>query len=492
MSKTVALILLAAASWVSAAETQWRSRAFAVWPLKTDFPAQASVVSWSDWLVFYNANSREPGVRALINQMAASGIRSLWWRTFGGGHALYSSRVDGVTHGNYAGQGADFSQFNSLAEAVKFGHKLGLKVYAWYTPLEEAHGWAYNVRSRWPDLHPELAEVDDLGRRMSFPSFYYEKYRRFKLDLAIEMLDCAVDGIVLDFERTGAPGRSNRHGYIPELLADYRRQSGKGGRPAPDDPGFLRFRAGFVGMLVRDIAAEAHKRNREIIIMYPAAKKLTAYCDIDSWRKSGYADRFAVTGSWAYDSITPKLLQTLRQQLGQVPLTIQYAFYGTSDQLSEQVQTLAQAGVEEIVWFETTYLNGRKMYPVPLSLACPSACQLESPPCDFSGGGELAVSGGADWLLQIAGRKIASGRAGEVSRVRIPPLTGKNPLVFNATLPAGAAAAGLGVQGVAIAADGRRQEVTSGADWVSPEGPVATLAVMGVPPFLAPLESEVK
>ena len=101
--------------------SEWREDCYLIWPEKADAPQQAAAVSWSDWLVFFDAYSGVPGVRCILNEMAASGIREVWWRTFGGGHALYPSKVPGVTRGNYSGQGADFSEFDSLKEAVSYG-----------------------------------------------------------------------------------------------------------------------------------------------------------------------------------------------------------------------------------------------------------------------------------------------------------------------------------------------------------------------------------
>jgi hypothetical protein len=78
----------------------WSEDTYVIWPLKSDAPKQASVVSFSDWLVFGDATFGKPGVRFIINKMAASGIRKIWWRTFGGGHAQYTSKVPDVTMAN--------------------------------------------------------------------------------------------------------------------------------------------------------------------------------------------------------------------------------------------------------------------------------------------------------------------------------------------------------------------------------------------------------
>ena len=475
-------------------DLQWPSDAFAIWPLREEFPLQTSVVSWSDWLVFFNAHSREPGVRAILNEMAASGARAVWWRTFGGGHALYSSKVDGVTTGNYAGQGADYSTFNSLAEAVSYGHKLGLKVYAWYTPLEEAHGWAANVRSVYTDAHPEMSDYDNIGHSWQTPSMYYPQYRAYKLALGKEMLDCGVDGMIIDFERIGAPGRSNNWGYIPALLKEFNARYGRSGKPGNDDPDFIAFRNEFVAKFMREMAAESHRRGKEFAVMYQERSNhgVTAHCNAPGWYKEGFVDHVCVTNSWEWDAVTADLFRSIVSSYGTKPWPIQYGFYGEKDQLLGQARMLAAEGAENIVWFETTYLHGMDKYCVLRELACHDEATLTSPEYDFSQGGVLHVSGAVTWQLFLGDRQLGQGAPGQCVRVEIPAGSGCGRLVLKGRVADQAGAAGVGLFGEAVGADGAKVSVVTGRDWRAEKGALQTIGVMGVPPFLAPLDKEVR
>jgi hypothetical protein len=35
----------------------------------------------------------------------------------------------------------DYSTFDPLAEAVRYGHRIGLQIHAWVTINEDDHGW---------------------------------------------------------------------------------------------------------------------------------------------------------------------------------------------------------------------------------------------------------------------------------------------------------------------------------------------------------------
>ncbi len=488
-----AICLLAAALAAFGNDLQWPSEAYAIWGLRKDFPPQTAVVSWSDWLVFFNANNREPGVRMVLNEMAASGIRTVWWRTFGGGHALYASQVDGVTTGNYAGQGADYSTFNSLAEAVSYAHKLGIKVYAWYTPLEEAHGWSKNVRSVYTDAHPELTDYDYAGNATSTPSMYYPVYRAYKLALGKEMLETGVDGMVIDFERKGAPGRTDNWGYVPALVDEFNKKYARTGKPSQKDPDFIKFRASFVGQFMRELAAATHERGKKFIIMYQyPSKGVCAHHDVPAWCKEGFVDQLSVTNGWPFDSVTPAVLKDVADTFGQKPWPIQYAFFGTNQERLAQGRLLASAGTPDIVWFETTYMHSDNKYAVPRELACEDECALTSPEYDFAKGGTLHVSGAVNWERSLNGKVLAKGQPGKGYLVTVPAGSGKGALVLKGRVPANSTAAGIGLWGEAVGADGKSTTVLSGRDWQVDKGTLATVGVMGVPPFLAPFDKEVR
>jgi hypothetical protein len=491
--------LLTAIAMVTAtlgfAGQNWSEDTYVIWPLKSDAPKQASVVSFSDWLVFGDATFGKPGVRFIINKMAASGIRKIWWRTFGGGHAQYTSKVPEVTMANYAGQGGDYSKYNSLKDAVQYARKLGLEIYVWYTPLEEAHGWPDNVRSRYTDLHRNLWDRLHTGNYVDAPSLAYRQYRDYKLALAKEMLDYKVDGLVLDFERGGSPGRSDLWGYLPQQVMAFNKEYGRKGMPATNDKDWQRFRAQNTGKLVKSISEYAKKKNKntEIIAMFREQFPLNAYWDVAAWEKAGIIDRLCPVShgrkGWGHPSSDPGQIYRKYINKSRLPVSmIIYSLNGSNQEIEQSAKNAIASGCKELVWFETTYLYFAKRYALPLEIACPKRATLTSPEYDFSKGGSIYLTAAGKWNLSIGGKLIASGTRNRVYKVNIPATNGKNRLSVKCELSAASDKAGIAIQGVA----GDGTVIKSDRSWNSDLGKVTTIAQPGIPPFLAPLDTVVK
>lgn len=479
----------------------WRGDTYVIWPQLEDAPDQAAVVSWSDWMVFDHAIFGDPGVRFILNEMAASGIRTVWWRTFGGGWALYPSHVDGVTTGNYPGQGADYSQYDSLADAVEYGHKLGLKVYAWYTPLEEAHGWPDNVRSHYVDAHRDQWDMSEAGVTLGAPSFYYDEYRQYKADLAREMIGrYDVDGLVIDLGRRGSPGRTDSWGYLPPIVSAFHRETGLDPRDLPnDDPRWQRFRARYVGLFMRDVrdAVDDQDRDVELVMMFPADQPLSAHWDARGWAERGWIDAFALVAhgkeGWGSPADQTRGLVEEYRDLDRPLSLAMYALKGDRATIAHRTRRAIASGFDDIVWFETTYLHFKNIYDVPRSFALPMSAQMQSPPIDLTGGGEVAVLAAGDWTMRIGGDVVATGAAAVEQRVTLPPRPGLYPLVISCELPDRAPRAGAAVQGWAIDDAGKRHAIRTDASWHAIDGDggavgVVTVAQPGVPPFLGEVD----
>jgi uncharacterized lipoprotein YddW (UPF0748 family) len=478
---------------VKAVAANWQSDTYVIWAQKKNAPHQAAVVSWSDWLVFGNAISGKPGVRYVLNTMAASGIREVWWRTFGGGNTLYSSKVPDVTNGNYAGQGADYGKYDSLKDAVEYAHKLGIKISAWYTPLEEAHGWADNVRSRYTDLHKDMWDRNVAGMSTGAPSMFYKKYRDYKLALAKEMLyDYDVDGMVIDFERLGGPVRSDLWGYLPQMVNGFNKQYNRSGKPATDDPEWQAYRAGYVGKFMRGVKTLAAERKRpaELTVIFPAGKDLTAHWDISTWYKGKIIDRLGLIkhgSKWAAPAPNLAGVKKQYQKSYKLPISvILYSLYGSNQEVENCLNKAIAGGAKDIIWFETTYLYFKKRYAIPTAAACPARIEISSPEYDLSQGGKLLVVAAGAWKLKVAGKVIASGEADKPYRITIPKTNGRKRMKFECVLPQNSTKAGIAVQGKI-----GTTQVRSNAEWTSSQGQVVTLAQPGIPPFLAPLDDAI-
>ena len=478
---------------------EWKENCYLIWPEKADAPQQAAAVSWSDWLVFFDASSGVPGVRFILNEMASSGIREVWWRTFGGGHALYPSKVPGVTRGNYSGQGADFSKFDSLKEAVSYGHKLGLKVYAWFTPLEEAHAVPDAVRSFYIDNHPEFKDRNMFGAELDSLSFFYPEYRNYKAALAKEMLDYGVDGIVLDFERGGSPALSNFCGYIPDAVKAFNEKYHQTGIPQPNNLDWVRYRAAWMGDLIKRIAADAHARKpkADFGLLYESGKELSVRCDMPSFADDPAVDFICAIGktnrgwgNFADDPAKDKLAQKklFANKKGSLAL---YCLNESVEKLAAKVASHRKA-LDSIVWFETTYLHWRRSYWVPRQLALPEEAELSSPTLDFGKGGEVQLTAAGDWSLYFNEQKIAEGKADHCNILSIPPKQQTGKLRIVCRLPHRSAKGGVALQGFAVKGNGEKKSFASDRSWTSPQGNVLTIGQPGIPPFLAPPDRAVE
>ncbi|MCF6177478.1 MAG: family 10 glycosylhydrolase [Victivallaceae bacterium] len=492
MFKLIMLVMILGGT-VKATAANWHSDTYVIWAQKKDAPHQATVVSWSDWLVFGNAVSGKPGVRFLINTLGAAGIREVWWRTFGGGNTLYSSKVPDVTNGNYAGQGADYGKYDSLKDAVEYAHKLGIKISAWYTPLEEAHGWADNVRSRYTDLHKDMWDRNIAGMPTGAPSMYYKKYRDYKLALAKEMLYCYnIDGIVIDFERLGGPVRSDLWGYLPPMVNGFNKHYKRSGKPATNDPEWQAYRAEYVGKFMRGVKklAEERKRPAEMTVIFPAGKDLTAHWDIARWHKEKIIDRLGLIkhgSKWAAPAPNLAEVEKQYQKSYKLPISvILYSLQGSNQEVKYCLDRAIAGGVKNIIWFETTYLYFKHRYALPTAAACPERIKLSSPEYDFSTGGKLELVAAGDWKISVAEKVIAEGKANQPYHIKVPRIASRNRLQIECTLSGNTPKAGIAIQGLI-----GTTQVHSNAQWISSQGQVITLAQPGIPPFLAPLDTAI-
>jgi hypothetical protein len=96
-----------------------------------------------------------------------------------------------------------YGEVDKLAEAVRYGHEIGIEVWAWFSINEDDHAWGWP--SRFTLAHPEYRWKRRSGESYhSQLSYAYPEVRKYKLAIIKEVLDnYKVDGIFLDWIRTG-------------------------------------------------------------------------------------------------------------------------------------------------------------------------------------------------------------------------------------------------------------------------------------------------
>src|SRR4051812_5595855 len=246
-----------------------------VWPVVLLLAAPAAAagplvlsapVTHSDWMLRPGAEWGPAGVRKMLDTCKAAGLTRVYWRALDGGRAMYASKLldpqgkwDADSFWNPADpadlklaqrygippeaerkkirdklEALDYAHFDTLAEAVRYGHEIGLEVHAWVSINEDDHGWG--IRSRFAKAHPELRwRKRDGTVYHSQQSFAYPEVMKYKLAVVQEIVtNYAVDGVFLDWLRPGdvrdnpqtdAAGVAD-HGYEPPLVDGFTKEFG--------------------------------------------------------------------------------------------------------------------------------------------------------------------------------------------------------------------------------------------------------------------------
>ncbi|MFI4913087.1 MAG: hypothetical protein ACIAQZ_15620 [Sedimentisphaeraceae bacterium JB056] len=419
----------------TAALEQWPTECYAVWAPNPDAPEQSAVVTETDWLRVHYGHWGVPGVRHIINSAAAGGIRTLWWRTSAGGGLMYPTDVQEAMIDESPEW--SYQKWDPFEYAVEYAHTLGMKIYAWYCPLEESHSFLDNNRSRFADIHPELSSFDIEGKPLNVPSYYYKEYRDYKLSITNELLNnWNLDGIVLDFERKGAPWRDNRYDYLPEIVEQFKEQTGKDPYNIPaDDEEWCKFRAQYFEKFVDSLKDQIDRLERPFSLVLMGTKGSEATASTQLARLTAQrCDNLAMAsfGSgwpWAGD---PNAAFNKVQDV-EIPKTyVLYTYCDSPEALTEKANTAKDIGVD-ICWFETTPLYTRNKYRVPSEMAMAAELNLrrtltlDSDAVKISG----AILGLCEWELKINGQSAADGKYAQKKTFEVSEFDNGRELTFD-------------------------------------------------------------
>ena len=250
----------------------------------------------SDWMLKDNPPAwGDEGVRHMLAQCKAFGFTRVYWRAFDAGKALYASRLlepmiaaahEEPWHGSPGYieypegllerfEELDYTSFDSLEAAVRIGHELGLEIYAWATVNEDDHGFGY--RSRFAREHPEcLWTRRDGGKYHSQLSFAFPEVRAYKLALMEELMAYGIDGLFVDWLRTGdirdnpqcdAAGVAD-FGYETPNIEAFEKQYGVSALSVENgDPRWVACRAAPITEFLRGVRALARAREKELTVL---------------------------------------------------------------------------------------------------------------------------------------------------------------------------------------------------------------------------------
>jgi hypothetical protein len=369
----------------------------------------------SDWMLRPGVAWGPAGVQHMLDACKASGWKHIYWRVLDAGRSTYKSKlVTPAEHFEYDWfynpvtdadkqlfrkyypkmtaeemrtlsekiASLDYSEFDSLAEAVRYGHQIGLKIHAWVSINEDDHGWG--ARSEFSLKHPECRwRRRDGSFYRSQLSFAFPQVREYKLAIVREVVEnYAINGVFLDFLRTGDirdnpqtdPEGVVNYGYEEPLVKGFRAKYGVDPHGiANGDDRWVRHRAAPVTVFMRSVRRmmKSAKPKMPLAVMgahpwcYRGMKdKIDGnlrgmLLDMSTWAKEGLMDEAVAAGY--YLNGTPQMaFDALKKETGGKVALWFYAWVPQSLADFERDFALAkQLGAKRLLFWEADYIDGR-------------------------------------------------------------------------------------------------------------------------------------
>ncbi len=373
-------------------------------------------VTHSDWMLRDGVAWGAEGVRHMLDACKASGWRRVHWRALDGGRSLYTSALmepqgkwdednfwnpaepeDRKLMESYTGgmtpearaallgklERYDYGEFDTLKEAVRYGHAIGLEVYAWISVNEDDHGWG--LRSRFAKAHPECCwKKRDGTAYHTQQSFAFPEVMEYKLAVVKEILDnYPVDGLFIDWLRTGdirdnpqtdADGVAD-HGYEEPMLKGFQEKGGMDPKTIPNgDERWVRFRAEPHTMFMRGVRklAEAKRKGMPVAVLvaHPwcyrgMQNKIDGnlrglLLDLNTWAKEGLIDAAAPAGYYLGGGTPEQAYRALQEETEHKTDIWYYAWVpNTVDEFRRDAAQAQALGAKHILLWEGDYIDGR-------------------------------------------------------------------------------------------------------------------------------------
>lgn len=377
----------------------------------TDKFILSAPLTHSDWMLKPGMIWGPEGVRHMLDTCKACGWSRIYWRVFDGGRALYKSKylrpmgkwdvdsfwspqsaadkqlVERYTHMNADQRAAlmakfdalEYSKFDPFAEAVRYGHSIGLKIHAWLSINEDDHGWG--LQSEFSKKHPEFRWEHRDGRRYhSQLSFSYPEVRKYKLSLIHELVEnYKLDGVFFDWIRTGDVRDNPQNdkttgaadfGFEKPLVEKYRKQTGKDLRAATDDAAF-KFRAEPQTIFMREASKylRKHKLPIAVIVAHPwhyrgEIDKIDGnlrglLLDVNTWAKEGLMDSAVAAGYYRDAGNADLAFNALKTETeGKVNVWLYQWVPKSAAEFNDQLALAKKLGAAQILHWEADYIEG--------------------------------------------------------------------------------------------------------------------------------------
>ncbi len=381
---TLALLLLpTVAAWTQGA-TQRRVRL-------------GSPITHSDWMLRDPAPAWGPeGVHQILDRCRDCGWTRVYWRCFDGGRALYKSKLmdplhnfdaDENYHRDHGSQWVldklaqyDWAEFDAFAEAVSYGHSIGLEVHAWLSINEDDHG--YGLTSRFTRDHPHTRWVRRDGTSYrSQQSFAFPEVRAYKLALLHEILAYGPDGVFLDWIRTGdvrdnpqtdAEGVAN-HGYEAPNVRRFTARYGLDPHDVPNgDERWVAVRSEPQTAFMREAHAITEHADPSMLVSvmvhnpwgYRGSPTDTPYdgnlrgllLDVSTWAREGLMDEAVAAGYYREGGDAELAYRALQNETGGRCDLWLFGWIASPEQFAEDVRLAERIGAAELLLWESDYV----------------------------------------------------------------------------------------------------------------------------------------
>lgn len=351
----------------------------------------------------------------MLDMCKACGWKEIYWRVTDGGRALYNSKLmrpmgpwdadsfwspqteaDKALFRRYFPQPEekrlellgkfaklDYAHFDPFAEAIRYGHEIGLEIHAWVTINEDDHGWG--LQSEFSKKHPEFRWHKRNGTPYySQLSFAYPEVRKYKQSLLRELLaNYPLDGFFLDWIRTGdvrdnpqndADGVAD-YGFEKPNLERFKKRFKKDAHDvANTDDAWVRLRAEPQTEFMREVHKLVRKQKRKLpvtaMVGHPwhyrgEQNKIDGnlrglLLDVKTWAREGLIDG-AIAAGYYRDGGNAELAARALQKETEGKTEV-WTFGWVPSNISDFEQTTAAAekvGSKHILFWEADYIDDR-------------------------------------------------------------------------------------------------------------------------------------
>lgn len=370
----------------------------------------------SDWMLKPNISWGPEGVRHMLDACKACGWNRIYWRVLDGGRSLYKSNLmrpmgkwdedsfwspkseadKALARRFTAGMtdtrrkellakfdALDYGQFDPFAEAIRYGHKIGLQIHAWISINEDDHGWG--LQSEFTKQHPEFRWHGRNGKTYhSQLSFAFPEVRAYKMRIIEELLgNYELDGLFLDWIRTGdvrdnpqndAAGIAD-YGYEQPLVETFRAKHEKDPNQIPNgDEAWVRWRAQPQTEFMRAVRKRVREHKRKlpisVLVGHPwhyrgEVNKIDGnlrglLLDLQTWSREGLIDACVAAGYYRDGGNAELACKALRKETENKIDVWTYAWVpSNANEARQSFATAEKVNANQILFWEADYIDDR-------------------------------------------------------------------------------------------------------------------------------------